>query len=536
MNATMSDLADRLRQLETENALLREALEKQSALERVALLESQLKERERDLQSILDHMPAMIGYWDTKLRNRFGNRAYRDWFGIDPARLPGMHIREVIGEERYRLNLPYIEGALRGEAQEFERAIPTPDGARVRHSLATYIPDRDDGAVRGFYVLVADITAIKEAEAALVAQGERLRASEERYRAVVEDQTEAISRFRADGTFLFVNAVYCRFFGKRAEELIGRQWIPVCYPDDVARVLEGLAAMTPTAPVVVIENRVFSGAGELRWMQFVNRGLYDDAGRLAEIQSVGRDITDRKNAEAALQEAHELLERRVVERTEQLRRLAVETTLAETRERQAIARDLHDGLGQLLHVAKIRLDTLADIQPDAAPVIAELDALHAEATRLVRSLTAQLSPPVLKRLGLAPALRWLADEMRHQYDLETDCAIADLPFPLSPAQAEILFRSARELLINVKKHAGVDAARLELAATADGLRLAVEDSGAGIPDLATLHTAAGFGLASLRERIAYLGGTTALSPGAAGGLRVELRLPIAAARQDEEQT
>lgn len=503
-------------------------------MERVALLESQLKERERDLQSILDHMPAMIGYWDTNQRNRFGNRAYRDWFGIDPAQMPGMHIRDVIGAERYRLNLPYIEGALRGEAQEFERAIPTPDGARVRHSLANYIPDRVDGEVRGFYVLVTDITAIKEAEAKLRENEARLRASEERYRAVVEDQTEAISRFHADGTFIFANAVYCRFFGIAADDLIGNKWVPLCHSDDLPEVLAQLATMAPARPVVVIENRVYSGTGSLHWLQFVNRGFYDEAGELVEIQSVGRDITDRKNAEAALREAHELLERRVAERTEQLRRLAVETTLAEARERQAIARDLHDGLGQLLHVAKIRLDTLAAIQPNAAPVIAELDALHAEATRLVRSLTAQLSPPVLKRLGLPPALRWLADEMRHQYDLETDCAIDDLPFALSPAQAEILFRSARELLINVKKHAGVDAARLELAATGHGLRLAVEDSGCGIPDLAALRAVAGFGLASLRERIAYLGGTTAIAPGAAGGLRVELCLPIASVCQDEE--
>ena len=129
-------------------------------------MEETLRRREDDLRNVLDNMPAMIGYWDSNFRNRFGNKAYIEWFGIDPADMPGKHIRDVIGEERYVLNLPYMEAALRGELQVFERAIPTPDGSGVRHSQASYIPDVHDGTVRGFYVLVTDITKVKEAECA----------------------------------------------------------------------------------------------------------------------------------------------------------------------------------------------------------------------------------------------------------------------------------------------------------------------------------------------------------------------------------
>ena len=126
----------------------------------------QLQQRERDMKSVLDNMPAMIGYWNHDLRCRFGNYAYHDWFGIDPGTMPGMHISEVIGEERYQFNLPYIEGALRGEAQFFERTIPTPGGGEVRYSQASYIPDLDNGQVVGFYVLVTDISRTKKAELA----------------------------------------------------------------------------------------------------------------------------------------------------------------------------------------------------------------------------------------------------------------------------------------------------------------------------------------------------------------------------------
>ncbi|MCC7544416.1 MAG: PAS domain S-box protein, partial [Aquabacterium sp.] len=73
-----------------------------------------LNQSEKDLRSILDHLPSMIGYWDAQLRNRFGNKAYLDWLGISPKEMPGKHILEVIGQERYELNKPFIDGALAG--------------------------------------------------------------------------------------------------------------------------------------------------------------------------------------------------------------------------------------------------------------------------------------------------------------------------------------------------------------------------------------------------------------------------------------
>ncbi|HEX5339194.1 MAG TPA: diguanylate cyclase [Gallionella sp.] len=156
-----SELESRIRELEEDNLRLREQVGQLSELN------TKLLSRQHKFQTILDHMPSMIGYWDKDLHNRFGNKAYLDWFGIDYSQMEGMHIREVIGEERYRLNLPYIEAALRGVPQTFERAIPEPNSNKVRQSLAEYIPEIVDGEVRGFFVLVSDITIIKEAEAAI---------------------------------------------------------------------------------------------------------------------------------------------------------------------------------------------------------------------------------------------------------------------------------------------------------------------------------------------------------------------------------
>ncbi len=115
--------------------------------------------------SVVNHISAMVAYWDATERCRFSNAAYQDWFGRSPQEMVGMSMKELLGE-LYELNLPYIRGALRGELQVFERRIPLPQGG-FRESIATYTPDVVDGVVLGFYVHVADVTDLREREATL---------------------------------------------------------------------------------------------------------------------------------------------------------------------------------------------------------------------------------------------------------------------------------------------------------------------------------------------------------------------------------
>ncbi|WP_395751474.1 PAS domain S-box protein [Prosthecobacter sp.] len=125
------------------------------------------------------------------------------------------------------------------------------------------------------------------------------------YRLVVEDLTETICRFLPDGTFTYVNEVFCRLFGKERDDLIGRSWRPVVVAEDLSLIETRLKLISPNNPVVVIENRVYDGKGNMRWMQFVNRGFFDARGELIETQSVGRDVTERVLAEQRLQEGEQ---------------------------------------------------------------------------------------------------------------------------------------------------------------------------------------------------------------------------------------
>ncbi len=169
MTTKISQLESEVHRLTVENKRLKRILAFEANTLAGELLEGEerLDQANRDLRSVLNNMPAMIGYWDKNLYNRFGNSAYSEWFGVDPALMPGKHIREVIGKERFQLNSPYIEAALRGVRQQFQRAIPSLDGTHIRQSLAEYIPDLVDGEVQGFYVMVTDVTSIKENETAL---------------------------------------------------------------------------------------------------------------------------------------------------------------------------------------------------------------------------------------------------------------------------------------------------------------------------------------------------------------------------------
>lgn len=131
--------------------------------------------------SVVNHIPAMVAYWDSNQRCVFSNDAYREWFGKSPEQMKGMLMKELLGP-LYDLNLPYILRALKGEKQIFERRIPLPEGG-FRDSIATYTPHLVGVEVRGFSVHVADVTTLRDREAALE------RALRDRDRALAEVRT-----------------------------------------------------------------------------------------------------------------------------------------------------------------------------------------------------------------------------------------------------------------------------------------------------------------------------------------------------------
>lgn len=262
-------------------------------------------------------------------------------------------------------------------------------------------------------------------------------------------------------------------------------------------------------------------------------------------------IEARRQAEECLRLANEDLERKVSERTadlakmvealrianeqlaaraNQLRALAGELTMAEHRERQNVSRILHDGLQQHLAIAKMRLGAMA-VELDSGELrqtAGEIEALIGESIQMSRSLSAELSPPVLHQGGLAAGLEWLASWMRDKHAFSVDLAIDSRP--QLPEDVKILvFESVRELLFNTVKHAKVSRARVGLRQMdGAGIHISVSDKGAGF-EVSRLKPAgdpgAGFGLFSIRERIGLIGGCLQIDSTPGGGSCFTLTVP-----------
>lgn len=134
-----------------------------SAQDDAKMAYAELKKGSDFLHKTINSVPAMIGYWDKDLKNRLSNNIYTKYFGKMPSEIYGQHIKDLLSEEVYLKNLAFIEKALAGEAQQFERVLTQPNGEN-RHVLAKYIPDIINHEVHGFFAVVIDITELKNLE------------------------------------------------------------------------------------------------------------------------------------------------------------------------------------------------------------------------------------------------------------------------------------------------------------------------------------------------------------------------------------
>jgi signal transduction histidine kinase len=173
----------------------------------------------------------------------------------------------------------------------------------------------------------------------------------------------------------------------------------------------------------------------------------------------------------------------------------------------------------------------------AAPPVPMLRELLDEAIRATRALTFELSPPILYQMGLGPAIRWLAQQMKSQFGIDISVEASPDAEPQAEDLRVFLFQSVRELLMNVVKHAQSETASVTLAWDDDKLRLVVEDRGKGFTHArsgAGTAGGSGFGLFNLAERWHMLGGSFTVTARAEGGTRVVLVAPLAKSVPDAE--
>ena len=266
----------------------------------------------------------------------------------------------------------------------------------------------------------------------------------------------------------------------------------------------------------------------------------DFARQLATAASIAlenvRLLNEHQQTEDRLAALNETLETQVAERTsvaerraEDLRRLAIELTDVEHRERKRLARLLHDDLQQLLLAAKLRLPVLIEGDPgQLEQYVEKIDELLAECMSTSRNLTQELSPPVLEHGSLPEALDWLRGWFDEKHGLAVGLNVGERTPTASEHMRVFLFEAVRELLFNVVKHSGRMEAQVGLSFQKGAFVVQVEDDGDGFNPKAIearLQKPEGFGLFNIRERLEALGGRLEIDKGISGGGCFRLFVP-----------
>jgi PAS domain S-box-containing protein len=350
-----------------------------------------------------------------------------------------------------------------------------------------------------------------------------------------------------EGAIRQVNLTGARLLGVERGRLVGRRFELFVHQSD-RRVFNAFLEKVVATRVKAVCEVALPTKGEPPLNVQITAEVSQD-GQLCRVMMV--DISARRQAEEALLKANAEMEQKVSERTfelavkidelklaneelesrtKRLRLLAGELTRAEQHERKRLSQLLHDGLQQHLLSAKMRLGGIAELVGDVERMQAtnEIEQIISESVQLSRSLSAELSPPILHEAGLLAGLEWLVRWMRVKHKFSVNLSIEAQPE--LPEDAKILvFESVRELLFNAVKHSKVHSARVNInQANGTELQIAISDEGAGFDprQLKPPGEEGGFGLFSLRERMGLIGGRVEIDSAPGKGSRFTLIVPV----------
>ncbi len=275
--------------------------ELQAELERLRESRRQLEQHNAILSALLESAAQGVIAVNESGQMTLVNSLVEKVFGYDREELLGQPFEKLIPEGLSDNTLEICDGNLSRSSNEAGIARyftgQKKEGSEFPVEIALSFVKQD-----GEHLMLALLTDVTQR----VAFEHKLKKSEELYRNVVEDQTDLIARCMPDGTRTFVNDAYCKYHDKTREELLGKTFWDQIPPRDRKKVRGNFAKLTPENPVVIYEHRVLRPDGRLALNEWLDRAIFDDTGTLREIQSIGRDVTEQREAEARLREAQRL--------------------------------------------------------------------------------------------------------------------------------------------------------------------------------------------------------------------------------------
>jgi PAS domain S-box-containing protein len=377
-------------------------------------------------------------------------------------------------------------------------------------------------ALEGLSIYFLDITERKHAAEAQREAEAQVRRSEEELRALADSIPQLAWMADASGYIFWYNRGWYDYTGTTLEEMKGTGWRSVHDPKVLPAVTELWTRSLESGTRFEMEFPLRGADGVYRWFLTRVNPVRDSEGKLQRWFGTNTNIDEQRQLLQSLSEARDHLEKRVQERTaelktanENLRILSGSLLHARDDEQRRIARELHDSVGQLLAGIGMNISVVQGeahkLSPAAAKCVFENAKLLEETIREIRTLSHLLHPPMLDEAGLALALRWYAEGFAERSKIKVDLAISS-DFGRLPTDTEIaVFRIIQECLINIHRHSGSETAGIDIRRDGEKLVVRVRDSGKGIPRekqrelIESGRTGVGFG--GMRERVRHLGGT-----------------------------
>jgi PAS domain S-box-containing protein len=449
---------------------------------------------------------------DRALRFIYVNPAVTRWTGLAPNGFQGKTgVEAGLRASVWQLLAEQCRIAFdTGTDARLEFSDDTPQG--LRRFAARFVPEFDSSRqVETLIGIVVDITEQWRAQAALQEKDEVLALAE------VAGNLGRCDWHVPSGTLTLsprMQAIYgVASFDGRYES-----WMRLIHPLDLDRLRSSVASVFERHETSFrVQYRVVRPDHGILWIEAHYSVSYDDAGHPLRVISENADITLHKDVEQRLTEANEHLQRASMNQARLLEA-----------ERSRIAGNLHDGVGQLLYLAGIKLAGAMNLVADKSlrGALEEVAGVIGQATRDIRSIEFELSPPQLRQFGLMPALAWLVDDMARQFGVQVTVSDDNLDKPLSPFLSAVLYRAVRELLINVAKHAQVDTARVAVRRAGIVIEITVSDGGVGLMGRDTVNFSSGLGLRAVREALISSGGDISIVSPKEGGTLATLMVPL----------
>ena len=470
--------------------------------------EEALRESEATLQLIFRTIPTGLFMVDLDKKITYWNK--------EAERITGLKAEDIVGKDcilAFQCKECSYDCALLDETKPMhqkESTINIGDREIVIQKYGDVITDANGKKIGGVRAFI-DITERKRAEAAV-------RESEQKYISLVENSLTGIY-IDQDGRIVFANNRFAEIYGYQKREMIGIESWKLVYPED-----RGLTAEMRQKRLMgkgvpeEYDARGVTKDGETIWLTRRNIRI-EYKGRPAVLGNVVV-ITERKEAEGKLLSYHE-----------RLRSLASELSLAEERERRRVANEVHDRISQNLAFVKMRLGTLQSSTASGGlkESVGEMLELMDETIQNTRSLISELGSPILYELGFVPAVEWLTQQTQRQHGIVVAFQDDDKLKPLRDDVAVLLFQAARELLVNIVKHAQARHAKVSITRENDHVQVDVQDDGVGFDCVeigSSVCTSGEFGLFSIQERLYPLGGRMEMESKRGEGTRVSLVAPL----------